>query len=78
MYICMLFIHTITHWGNHTKVFCGKVDFLKSVLLPSPDPLLIVDDTIIPETGSIKVLGFNFNSLLTREPQVANRYAVAC
>ena len=29
-----------------------------------------MDDTIIPESSSIKVLGFKFDSLLTWEPQI--------
>ena len=29
-----------------------------------------MDDTIIPESNSIKVLGFKFDSLLTWEPQI--------
>ena len=29
-----------------------------------------MDDTIIPESNSIKVLGFKFDSLLTWEPQM--------
>ena len=38
---------------------------LKRELFPSPHPSLTMDGTIIPETSSIKVLGFHFDSLLT-------------
>ena len=31
-----------------------------------------MDDTIIPETNSIKVLRFPFDSLLTWEPQITH------
>ena len=31
-----------------------------------------MDDTIIPETSLIKVLGFKFDSLLTCEPQISD------
>ena len=43
---------------------------LKCDLLPNPHPPLTMDDTIIPESISIKVLGFKFDSLLTWEPQI--------
>ena len=43
---------------------------LKRDLLPNPHPPLTMDDTIIPESNSIKVLGFKFDSLLTWEPQI--------
>ena len=46
---------------------------LKHDLFPSPHPSLTMDDTIIPETSSIKVLGFHFDSLLTWEPQISGR-----
>ena len=38
---------------------------LKRDLLPNPHPPLTMDGTIIPESNSIKVLGFKFDSLLT-------------
>ena len=43
---------------------------LKRDLLPNPHPPLTMDDTVIPESNSIKVLGFKFDSLLTWEPQI--------
>ena len=43
---------------------------LKHDLLPTPHPRLTMDDTIIPESNSIKVLGFKFDSLLTWELQI--------
>ena len=43
---------------------------LKRDLLPNPHPPLTMDGTIIPESNSIKVLGFKFDSLLTWEPQI--------
>jgi len=45
---------------------------LKHDLLSCPHPLLIMDHTIIPETSSIKVLGFKFDSSLTWEPHIAD------
>ena len=43
---------------------------LKRDLLPNPHPQLTMDDTVIPETNSIKVLEFKFDSLLIWEPQI--------
>ena len=43
---------------------------LKRDLLPNPHSPLTMDDTVIPESNSIKVLGFKFDSLLTWEPQI--------
>ena len=45
---------------------------LKRDLFPSPHCPLTMDDTIILETSSIKVLGFHFDSLLTWEPQISD------
>ena len=45
---------------------------LKCDLFPSPHPPLTMDDTIITETNSIKVLGFYFDSLLTWKPQISD------
>ena len=45
---------------------------IDQLILPSPHPPLIMDDTIIPETIPVKVLGFNFDSLLTWEPQISD------
>ena len=43
---------------------------LKRDLLSNPHPPLTMDDTIIPKSNSIKVLGYNFDSLLIWEPQI--------
>jgi len=40
-------------------------------------PLLIMDDIVIPDTSSIKVLGFTFDSLLTWEPHISNMLSCA-
>ena len=45
---------------------------LKRDLLSCPHPSLIMDDIIIPETSSIKVLGFKFDSSLTWEPHITD------
>ena len=45
---------------------------LKRDLSSCPHPPLIMDDTIIPETSSIKVLGIKFDSLLTWEPHITD------
>ena len=45
---------------------------LKHDLLLCPHLLLIMDDTIISEVNSIKVLGFKFDSLLTWEPLITD------
>ena len=31
-----------------------------------------MDDIVIPETSSIKVLGFTFDSLITSDPRISN------
>ena len=38
--------------------------------LPNPHPLLVMDDIIISESNSIKVIRFKMDSLLTWEPQI--------
>ena len=43
---------------------------LKRDLLPNLHPPLTMDDIIIPDSNSIKLLGFKFDSLLTWEPQI--------
>jgi len=45
---------------------------LKHDLLSCPHSPLIMDHTIIPETSSIEVLGFIFDSSLTWEPHIAD------
>ena len=46
---------------------------LKRDLLPNPHPPLTMNGTIIPESNSIKVLEFKFDSLLTWEPQIIDK-----
>ena len=41
-------------------------EFFPNYGIPNPHPPLTVDDTIIPESNSVKVLGFKF----TWEPQI--------
>ena len=38
--------------------------------LPNPHPPLVMDDIIISESNSIKVIRFKMDSLLTWEPQI--------
>ena len=45
---------------------------LKHDLLLCPHPSLIMNDTIIPEVNSIKVLAFKFDSLLTWERHITD------
>ena len=43
---------------------------LKRDLRSLPHPPLFLDDTVIPETSSVQVLGFTFDALLTWEPHI--------
>ena len=45
---------------------------LKHDLSTHPHPPLVIDETIIPETTSIKVLVFKFESLLTWESHITD------
>ena len=51
-----------------TKTFSLLISLKHDLLYPP----LIMDDTVIPETSSIKALGFTFDSLLTWEPHISN------
>jgi len=67
----------ISHFGKVWQInkFAPNKTFsllisLKRDLLSCPHPSLIMDHTIIPETSSIKVLGFKFDSSLTWESHI--------
>ena len=45
---------------------------LKHDLQSLPHPPLFLNDSVIPETSSVRVLGFTFDSLLTWEPHIVN------
>ena len=69
-------LEAISQFGKTWQIIFGPnktfslLISLKRDLLTNPHPSLTVDDTIIPESNSIKVLGFKFDSLLTWEPQI--------
>ena len=47
---------------------------LKRDLRSLPHPRLFLDDTVIPETSSVQVLGFTFDALLTWQSHIVRIY----
>ena len=74
-------LQSISQFGKiwHIKFAPAKTfSLLISLMHDLLHPLLIMDDIVIPETSSIKVLGFTFDSLLTWEPHKSNTYVMPC
>ena len=65
-------LQEISQFGKiwHIK-FAPAKTFLLMILLKYDFPL-IMDNIAVPETSSVKVLGFTLDSLLTWEPYISN------